>query len=60
MHAGFAHRMPGGEWVFQNGKMREMLAEFARHLQRETQEQCAQLCHASDDTEEAARRIRNA
>ena len=44
MRAGFAHRMPHGEWLLINEKMREMLAEFAKHIQRETQEHCAEMC----------------
>lgn len=47
MCAGFAHYKGGGEWVFLNDKMRDMLAEFGVALQREERERCAMLCEAA-------------
>ena len=43
MRAGFAHYKGGGEWVFLNDKLRDMLAEFGAELQRNERERCARL-----------------
>lgn len=47
MHAGFAHHIGGGEWVFVSDKARDMLAEFGAALQRDERERCAKLCEGS-------------
>lgn len=43
MRAGFAHYKGGGEWVFLNDKMRDMLAEFGLSLQEAQREHLAEL-----------------
>jgi hypothetical protein len=63
MRAGFAYRKPGGEWVFLNDKMREMLAEFGLELQEAQREHLAELMerqHTWISNVAAAKLIRNA
>ena len=43
MHAGFAHHKGGGEWVFINDKMRDMLVDFGNALQVIERERCAAI-----------------
>jgi hypothetical protein len=47
MRAGFAHYKGGGEWVFINEKMRDMLVEFGAGLQRDERERCAMLAESA-------------
>ena len=48
MRAGFAHHKGGGEWVFLNDKMRDMLAEFGAELQRNERERLIAALRSAD------------